>query len=448
MNPQDWKPVLQDSFHPPSAFDLVVRDTLGADSATHRSFERSVPGWRWPLWASAFEALTAKDADTRWKVEKLFGDNFRGQPGPPRFGTIQVGPGQTQTAISEACAVMRDVQDDRQFLLRVSSAMGGGKHVDVVAKDDQRVQVEDFYRSLADWMRENNFFKGQKIDPRGRFLELDDVDEADLILPEPLKGDLFRNVATMIERAPEYAKYGLPAKRGVILAGPPGNGKTLSMKVLAKKLDCTFLWCTPKHVQELDGLAHIYEFARELAPTVVLLEDADAFGIDRRMGQFNPMLGELLQHLDGMVSNQGVVTILSSNYAEVLDSALTRRPGRFDVKLKFNEPDGDRAWEMIRRTLERRKAVYQGAPEFLRALGHELAKHRASGAHVVETVNYASMLAVERGQHGEQLLLTQPDFEQSAQRVIAGLALDDHTEKALIQEGVMKWGFWGNSSGE
>ena len=57
------------------------------------------------------------------------------------------------------------------------------------------------------------------------------------------------------------------------------------------------------------------------------------------------------------------------------------------------------------------------------------------------------MLAVERGQHGDQLLLTREDFEMSAQRVIAGLALDDHTEKALIQEGVMKWGYWGGVSG-
>jgi hypothetical protein len=446
MNPQDWKPVLQDSFNPPSAHGLVARDILGADTSTHRSFEKGIPGWRWPLWASAFEALTAKESESRWTVEKLFGDDYRGHAGPPRFQSIQVGPGETRTAISEGCAIMRDREGDR-FLLRIASSMGGGKHIEVIAKEEQRVQVEAFYRSLSDWMQKNNFFKGQKIDPEGRFLTLEDVDEADLILPEQLKGDLFRNVATMIERAPEYAKYGLPAKRGVILAGPPGNGKTLSMKVLAKKLDCTFLWCTPKHVQELDGLAHIYDFARELAPTVVLLEDADAFGIDRRMGQFNPMLGELLQHLDGMVSNQGVVTILSSNYAEVLDSALTRRPGRFDVKLKFNEPDGDRAWEMIRRTLERRKAVFRGDPDLLRAVGHELAKHRASGAHVIETVNYASMLAVERGQHGDQLLLTREDFEMSAQRVIAGLALDDHTEKALIQEGVMKWGYWGGVSG-
>jgi ATP-dependent 26S proteasome regulatory subunit len=228
----------------------------------------------------------------------------------------------------------------------------------------------------------------------------------------------------------------------VILAGPPGNGKTLSLKVLAKTLPCTFLWCTPVHVREL-GFPFIYGFARELAPTVVMAEDADAFGLDRRLGQFNMVLGELLQILDGFEENKGVITVLSSNYAEVLDSALTKRPGRFDVKILVGPPGPNEALKMIKRTMEKRQVVFDGDAGVLHGAAAEMAKHSASGAYVIDMVNYAMMLAVERGQGTQsRLRVTQKDITDSTTRTVSSLELSETMERSVAAEGVYKWGGW------
>jgi len=447
LDPKAWQPVLHDSFHPPSVHRLVAREVIPVSPDLHRSFNVSVPDWRWPLWASALDAVageaTKGKAKSGWWTEKLFGDDW-GRPGPPEFGMIQVGPKKSRSAIMDGGAVIAYERggEKSRLVLSVHPVMMAHR-ISLVGTDAQREDAERFFRDIDGWIAANNFFKGQKIDPFGEFLELDDVDEADLVLPAALKEDLFRNVAQMIERAPEYARFGIPAKRGIIMAGPPGCGKTLSMRVLAKRLPCSFIWVTPRHLEKLNGLSHVYDFAREIAPSVVLLEDADAFGIDRRLGQFSPVLGELLGILDGVVANKGVVTILSSNFAEVLDSALTRRPGRFDVKLNFNPPAGPEAFEMLRRTIERRKVVLSGDPESLRKAAFALAEQGASGAHVVEVANYASMLAVERGRgKGVRLTLDRQDIEDATKRVLASLGAEADTEKALATEGVLKWGGW------
>lgn len=445
FDPKSWQPILHDSFHPPSVHRLVAREVIPAAPDLHRSFNAEVPDWRWPLWVSGLDAVAgmAQKSGAEWRTERQFGDDW-GRPGPPEFGSIQVGPKDTRTALMAGGAVVAYERggETRRLVLSIHPVMGG-RRVSLVGTDAQREDAERLFRDIGDWAVAHNFFKGQKVDPFGGFLELDDVDEADLVLAPGLKEELFRNVAQMIERAPEYARFGIPAKRGIIMAGPPGCGKTLSMRVLAKRLPCSFVWVTPRHLQKLDGLAHVYDFAREIAPSVVLLEDADAFGIDRRLGQFSPVLGELLGILDGVVANKGVITILSSNYAEVLDSALTRRPGRFDVKLHFNPPGGPEAFEMLRRTVERRHVALAGDPESLRKAAFALAEHHASGAHVVEVANYASMLAVERGRgKGARLVLDRQDIEDATKRVLASLGVEAETEKALADEGVLKWGGW------
>ena len=436
--------VMTDSYHPERYLKQVARQVLSTDVMHHRTFSKSVPMWRWPLWGVGFEELTTK-ADAKFKQDRLFGDDWHRQS-PPSFSMVQVAPNKERAVLGDGGAVIAYEHggETEKFVLDISpQPFAGVVSLSVIASDDQQEKVEEFFSDINEWIKENNFYKGQKIDANGKFLNLSDVTEEDLILPEDIKRELFRNVTQMVEKYEDYVKFGIPAKRGIILAGPPGNGKTLSCKVLAKMLDCTFIWVTPRHLKEMDGVSHIYEFARELAPTVVLLEDADVFGLDRRLGDFSPMLGELLNNLDGFEENKGVITILSSNYAEMLDSALTQRPGRFDTKLLITSPEPEQAHKLILRTLQKRQLVFAGDPGMLKAAANQLAQVRASGAHVVEMVNYASMLAVERGRGtGSRLQIDMQDMVDSVDRIVASLERDDHTEKSVISEGVYKWGGW------
>lgn len=217
-------------------------------------------------------------------------------------------------------------------------------------------------------------------------------------------------------------------------------GKTLVARALAKNLPATFIWANVKETME-SGFEPIYEQARELAPSVILMEDADGFGLDRRIGGLNPRLSELLNVLDGVVENKGVITILTSNYAEMLDCALTNRPGRFDLKVFVGPPGPNEAQEILRRNLEKRKVVFEGNPGILRTIADTLTSRGASGAHVVDVVNTAMALAVERGRgHGLRLVVEEKDLGDAAVMVGDRIIQAAETEKSLVESGLMKWG--------
>jgi len=440
MDPREWEPVLRRSFNPPSTHNEFTLKELGVPSHEQRSFSKDLSCWRWPLWGVAIEEIVGKG--DRWQRGKSIGLR---RESPPVFMPVQTGIGKTRMVPKDMASVLtyKNKRGEERKLVMVIEPGFQTMEVSLVGKADQTEDAEELFGEIERWIAENNFYKGQKIDAHGKFLDLSDVADEDLILPEKTRRDIFFNVKTMIERWSDYAQFGIPAKRGIILSGAPGNGKSLSMKVLAKALDCTFVWATPKHVMQSEGFDTIYDLARELAPSVVLLEDADVYGLDRRLGGPNPLLGNLLNVLDGLVENKGVVTIVSSNYAEVLDSALSMRPGRFDVKVAVGYPGPKEAQGILTRVLTSRKAAFRGDPGEIVKIANALSNAGASGAHVTEAVNFAMMLAVERGHAASGTLAVEPvDLQDAATRIMADIGHDEATEKSIAQEGDMKWGQW------
>jgi len=130
------------------------------------------------------------------------------------------------------------------------------------------------------------------------------------------------------------------------------TGKTLVAKALANQVESTFIWVTADDIKYPEDVSYIYDMARELAPTIVLFEDIDYIGKDRGTyseGSFDKITGELLNQMDGLQSNEGIITIASSNYPKSLDKALRNRPGRFDIRVKFELPDNELRHEMFQK---------------------------------------------------------------------------------------------------
>lgn len=155
-----------------------------------------------------------------------------------------------------------------------------------------------------------------------------------LVLPSRLKEELRDDLDRFFRSRPTYERLGAPWRRGLLLTGPPGNGKTHTIKALVGSLGKPCLYIKTLKSErwtEETAIRRIFQRARALAPCLVVLEDLDALVTDENRSF-------LLNELDGFSRNTGVVVLATTNHPEKLDTALTERPSRFDRKYHFPVP--------------------------------------------------------------------------------------------------------------
>jgi hypothetical protein len=155
-----------------------------------------------------------------------------------------------------------------------------------------------------------------------------------VVMPAAMREDLLRNVEGFFSMRDLYDRHGLSWKRGLLLLGEPGNGKTLTIKGLVNRLGVPCLYVRSFKAERITAqrcIANVFGRAREVAPCVLVLEDLDSL-IDQ------DDLAFLLNELDGFAANRGILTIATTNHPERLDPALLHRPSRFDRKIEFKDP--------------------------------------------------------------------------------------------------------------
>lgn len=154
-------------------------------------------------------------------------------------------------------------------------------------------------------------------------------------LPDATRLEVKRGVLDFFGSEALYQEHGIPWKRGVIFYGPPGNGKTQTIKAIVNTLKLPTIYVRSLHSRwdsSEDAIRHIYARARLASPSVVVLEDMDSL-IHASVRSY------FLNELDGFRRLHGVMTIATTNHLDKLDMALRDRPSRFDVKILFGNPD-------------------------------------------------------------------------------------------------------------
>jgi hypothetical protein len=161
-----------------------------------------------------------------------------------------------------------------------------------------------------------------------------------IVLDGTLSDQLIADARQFLDSNQWYADRGIPYRRGYLLHGPPGCGKTSFTQVLAGalKLDMCMLSLSNNLLDD-QKLAQNFREAPENA--IILLEDVDAVFVDRDVqkkgkggGGTGVSFSGLLNAIDGVASQEGRLFFMTTNYPEKLDSALVR-PGRCDVKLEL-----------------------------------------------------------------------------------------------------------------
>ena len=166
-----------------------------------------------------------------------------------------------------------------------------------------------------------------------------------VVLDRDLADELVRDARLFLSRARWYLERGIPYRRGYLLHGPPGTGKTSFCQVLAGELDADLCLLTLTDADLTD--TRLAESLRDApAGAIILLEDVDAVFVDRtggggdggsggKGGRGGVSFSGLLNAIDGVASQEGRIFIMTTNHPEKLDPAL-KRPGRCDVSRQLN----------------------------------------------------------------------------------------------------------------
>jgi len=185
-----------------------------------------------------------------------------------------------------------------------------------------------------------------------------------VILPEGVLEALKGDMELFLSREEWYVERGIPYRRGYLLRGPPGNGKSSVVLALASalKLDICILNLNSAGVGD-DELRRM--FANVPENSIVLIEDVDCAYEQREKDDDNKdskiTFSGLLNAIDGVVAAERRILVMTTNYPEKLDAALIR-PGRCDVKLSIDNADQDQAERLFLRFFsgEQRFAKYFG----------------------------------------------------------------------------------------
>ena len=289
----------------------------------------------------------------------------------------------------------------------------------IFARSDNHAKALSFLKDLRDYSSEHNVLKGKKISPSLDPIGFNESYSWDsVILPEATKAELISNINLLFDNIDIYRKNKTPFKRGLILKGEPGTGKTLIGKVLCNILkDVTFIWVTPEHFRRIGAVGSVCEMARSLAPSVLFLEDVDLFGEQRERSSDKFVLGELMNQLDGIVENEYIVVIATTNRVEDLEDALRNRPGRFDRVIDIGKPDLDCRRRMLEIYLADRNLEVKDKEGFFKMLANKT--DGFTGAHMKELINTAIISAIDQRSvdQNKQVILKPSHFINNVEKV-------------------------------
>ena len=214
-----------------------------------------------------------------------------------------------------------------------------------------------------------------------------------------LEAEVLRSVRTSVEafyhHKDAYAALGFPWRRGILLVGPPGTGKTMVCKAVAATLpDWPFLYVRDlREDGDTDAIEAIFKRARELAPCILVFEDIDGLVNDCNRTVF-------LNELDGFRNNEGLLIMASSNHPGKIDEALLKRPSRFDRVVRIGLPKAAERRAYCVRLLSRSALAERLAPGLdTTVLAHDVAKKtdRFTPAYLKEAFVAAALHCAHEG---------------------------------------------------
>jgi hypothetical protein len=270
--------------------------------------------------------------------------------GSADFATASIGPDEA-TEVVQLGLVPTTAPDGTPVIVGIRGP--GATHGPLVCRFEvlsaSRAAATAVRDGIERLMREHDVLHGQVLafgvsENRGNqmltFLPRPKLSAADVVLPDGVLDAIERHVVSVADQSARLLAAGQHLKRGLLLHGPPGAGKTHTVRYLMGRLPETTVIVLTGAAMRFIGTAAA--LARRLQPSLVVLEDVDLIAQDRSttpMG--NPLLFSLLDAMDGIGHDADVTFVLTTNRARELEHALTDRPGRIDLAVEIPKPDAE-----------------------------------------------------------------------------------------------------------
>nr|WP_106779337.1 ATP-binding protein [Lysinibacillus timonensis] len=157
------------------------------------------------------------------------------------------------------------------------------------------------------------------------------VTRDEVFLEENMKKEIYRSIDEFFSESGSFFKtYNIPYKRGILLYGNPGNGKTTLVKSIANSISAPVAYWQITEYTSSYSIHEVFSTVAKMAPMVLVIEDIDSMPEEVR--------SVFLNTLDGATSKEGVFLIGTTNYPEKIDPALINRAGRFDRAYEIKLP--------------------------------------------------------------------------------------------------------------
>ena len=224
-------------------------------------------------------------------------------------------------------------------------------------KGKDRHKVDGIMAMIEEECKRNSIYKGQAImtefpdveecdsleDTFPKFAKLNQIHPDQVIFAKGVEDQVAVSLFVPICKTKACRDNNIPLKRGILLEGPYGTGKTLTAAATATL--CAEHGWTFIYLKDVMRLAYAYAFASQYQPAVIFAEDIDQIinGDDSES-----KINDIQNAMDGIESKGvEVITVLTTNYIDKITRAMLR-PGRLDTVVSVRAPDKEAAIRLVR----------------------------------------------------------------------------------------------------